>query len=76
MSLIVYGRRTPFDSCGLSLDLYPDYANRDYVLREFDMTTKQRDFSLNRCSVQADGFLPETIKLGGHTPGEEDDFEK
>lgn len=73
VDLVVYGRRAPYDSCELFLDLYPGYANRKYVLREFDLAKKQRDITLNRCTLETNGFLPEKYKLGDSTPGREND---
>lgn len=73
VDLIVYGRRAPYDSCELFLDLYPDYTNRKYVLREFDIAKKQREITLNRCTLETCGFLPEKFKLGNPTPGGEND---
>lgn len=73
MDLVVYGRRAPSDSCGLFLDLYPDFDNRRYALREIDSSESGRDNSISRCTIQTDGFLPEKFKLGKPTPGAEND---
>lgn len=43
----MYGRRAAVDSCELFVDLYPQYANRKYTLREIDDRSKNHDNSLN-----------------------------
>lgn len=73
VDLIVYGRRAAVDSCELFLDLYPQYATRKYTLREIDDRSRNRDNSLNRCTITTDAFAPEKFKLGKLTPGEEND---
>lgn len=42
------------------------------TLREFTFR-EGNDFSLNNCSLENDGFIPEKFKLGRPTPGLEND---
>lgn len=73
VDMVVYARKAAFDNCELFLDLYADFADRKYVLREIDDDNEQIDYTLNRCAVETDGFLPEKFKLGKPTPGEQND---
>lgn len=73
VDLLVYGQKAPYDNCNLFLDLKPDYTNRKYVLREFDNKAKSIDYSLNRCTIDTRGFVPEQFKLGRITPAAEND---
>lgn len=71
VDMVVYGRRAPSDSCSVFEDIYSEYTrSRKYVLRDFDVT---KDRSINRCSTQTLGFIPEDFKLGQPTPGQEND---
>lgn len=70
--IVVYARGAPFDKCGFFEELHPDFVDKKYVLREFDIYNKS-DFSLNRCTLQTLGFLPESFKVGNPTPNAEND---
>lgn len=55
-------------------NLYNDYANKEYILREFDNNKGiGKDRTLNRCSLDGNAFTPEKFKLGIPTPGNEND---
>lgn len=74
VDLVVYGRKAPYDNCVLFTDLYNEYTNMDYILREFDNNQEGLDRTLNRCTVvSTNGFVPEHFKLGAPTPGAEND---
>lgn len=73
VDMIVYGRRAAFDSCKLFSDLFPNYENRKYVLREIDDDDHDIDYTLNRCALETNGFIPEKFKLGKPTPAEVND---
>lgn len=71
VDLVVYARKAPFEDCELFTNLHEDYANKLYILREFDNSKKDR--TLNRCSFSGKAFTPEKFKLGSPTPGTEND---
>lgn len=73
VDLIVYGKRAPYDRCNFFEEIYPPYRNKKYVLREFDDVSGGTDYSLNRCTFESDGFLPEKFRIGRLTPGSEND---
>lgn len=71
--MVVYERRAAFDQCELFSDLFPDYENRKYVLREIDDDDHDVDYTLNRCALETNGFVTEKFKLGKPTPADEND---
>lgn len=74
VDLVVYGKKAPYDNCELFTNLCDDYANKQYILREFDNSEgKGKDRTLNRCSFDGIPFSPEKFKLGAPTPGGEND---
>lgn len=73
IDLVVYGKKAPFDKCAFFEELYPDFTNRKYALREFDIPSTNTDLSINRCAIESDGFLPQKFRLGSPTPGAEND---
>lgn len=72
VDLVVYGRRANADRCEMFEEWVPQFQNRRYVLRDYD-TQSNEDRSLNRCSVETKGFVPNSFKLGIPTPGTEND---
>lgn len=73
IDMVVYGRRAPFSRCQFFEDLWPDFAEKKYMLRDFDEQRSTQDLTLNRCTIKTSGFLPEYFKLGRATPGQEND---
>lgn len=74
VDFIVYGTTAPYDNCQLFINLYNDYANKDYILREFDNNKGSgKDRTLSRCALDGNSFAPEKFKLGSLTPGMEND---
>lgn len=69
----MYGRKAPYDNCQIFVKLYNDYANREYILREFDNNKNAIDRTLNRCAFDASSFISEKFKLGKPTSGDEND---
>lgn len=72
VDLVVYGRRADYDRCAIFEEIYPQFTNRKYTLREIDRTNGV-DYSLNRCSLDSEQFIPEKFKIGVPTPGENND---
>lgn len=72
VDMVVYGRQAQNDKCQLFEDIYPDFINRKYALREYDQENKE-DLSLNHCSLDGAAFAPEKFRLGKKTPGTEND---
>lgn len=72
VDLVVYCKLCPFNKCNIYEEIYPEFANRKYALREFPSPI-ENDITLNRCTIESDGFLPEKIKLGKRTPNAEND---
>lgn len=70
VDLVVYGGKVPFEKCALFSNLCNDYADKNYILREFD---NNKDRTLNRCSFDGIPFSPDKFKLGSPTPGGEND---
>lgn len=66
VDMVVYAKKAPFDSCDFFTNLHDEYANKPYVLREFD--NSKNDRTLNRCSFDDNAFIPDKIKLGSPTP--------
>lgn len=74
VDMVVYGRKTPYDDCVLFTSLYNDYANKNYILREFDNNKDGTDRTLNRCADDIpNALIPERFKLGKPTPGATND---
>lgn len=73
VDLVIYGSDVPCDKCDLFERIYPDFANRDYTLREIRSNSNKNDVSINRCAIENDGFVPERFKLGDPTPGQDND---
>lgn len=71
IDLIVYARKSPFDNCELFVNICEDYANKRYILREFD--NKNKDRTLSRCSYDGIAFTPEKFKLSEPTPAGDND---
>lgn len=72
VDLVVYTKLCPVNMCNIYQEIYPEFANRKYVLREFPSTI-ENDITLNRCAFEINGFLPEKIKLGQRSPNAEND---
>ena len=63
--IVIYGRGARTDGCTVFTDLYPPFSDQHYLLREYD--TSNGDYSLNRCTIQTDNFLPRSFQLGPPT---------
>lgn len=70
IDLVIYSGKCDSDSCDIFEILHPAFAKRKYVIRDFDF---KQDLTLNRCTIETDGFIPEKFKLGKPTPGTEND---
>lgn len=70
IDLVVYAEKCDCERCNIFEELHPEFANKKYTLREFNF---KDDFSLNRCGIENDGFIPERFKIGKPTPGVEND---
>lgn len=71
IDLVVYSEKCDRDRCKIFEDFHSGFTNKKYTLREFKF--KSTDISLNRCTVETDGFIPEKFKIGKPTPGLEND---
>lgn len=71
LDLIVYARKSQYEHCAIFADLCSEYLNKPYILSEFD--NSKTDRTLNRCSFDRNTFIPDKFKLGGATPGKEND---
>lgn len=72
VDLVVYTKLGPMNKCDIYEEIYPQFVDREYTLREFPSAVGN-DITLNRCTIEIDGFLPEKIKLGQRTPNAEND---
>lgn len=72
IDLVCYSEKCDRDRCNIFGELYPAFAQKKYALREFKFK-KGTDISLNRCTIESDGFIPEKFKIGKPTPGLEND---
>lgn len=70
IDLVIYSEKFGPDKCNIFEVLHAPFAQKKHVLREFDL---KQDLSLNRCTIETDGFIPEKFKLGKPTPGTEND---
>lgn len=56
IDMVVYGQDAPVDRCQIFEALYPPFANKKYILREYDVSGRN-DLSLNRLANNIDlGF--------------------
>lgn len=73
VDLVVYGGEVPCDKCALFEMIHNSFVNKKYTLRDFPANTGKKDITLNRCTLETGGFLPEKYKLGKPTPSNEND---
>lgn len=73
VDLVIFGEKVPCDRCELLEKIHSDFATKKYMLRELANNLNGDDISLNRCSIESVGFLPEKFKLGKPTPNSEND---
>lgn len=71
IDIVVYGHEAKIERCNIVENLAPKLKDQQYMIREFDSDDK--DFSLNRCSVEKTGIIPEQFKIGKRTPRAEND---
>ena len=60
------------DRCNIFEELHAPFAQNKYAIREFSFKDG-KDLSLNRCTIETEGFIPEKFKLGNPTPGSDND---
>lgn len=70
IDLLVYSEKCDRDRCNIFEELHPAFTKKKYTLREFNF---KNDISLNRCTIETDGFIPEKFRIGKPTPGFEND---
>jgi len=73
IDMVVYGRRATNQKCEIFELLHQNFVNRDYILRELDVSENLKDYSINRCTIDSSSFLPEKFKIGQLTPRAEND---
>lgn len=71
VDMIVYSKKAPYEHCKIFENLYEEYSDVAYILREFD--NSKIDRTLNRCAFDNNPFTPNKFKLGKATPGVEND---
>lgn len=72
VDLVVYSEKHDSDRCNIFEELHAPFAQKKYAIREFSFKDG-KDLSLNRCTVETEGFIPEKFKLGNPTPGSDND---
>lgn len=70
IDLVIYSEKYDSDRCNIFEMLHAPFATKKYAIREFNF---KPDLSLNRCTIERDGFIPEKFKLGRPTPSSEND---
>lgn len=73
VDMVVYSSKASHDNCEPFLDSYCDSQGIKYVEKEKDNDMERTDYTLNCCTIETGGFLPEKFKLGKPTPGAEND---
>lgn len=73
IDVVVYGENKACEKCNLFEDINEEFDSKKYILREFPTNFAKNDISLNRCTIQSSGFLPEIFKIGNPTPGKIND---
>lgn len=73
IDLVIYDPKNECTKCELFEIIHKDFASKDYMLYEIAMNADKSDISLNRCSINFEGFVPEQFKLGNPTPGKQND---
>lgn len=71
VDMVVYAENAKVERCNIFEQIQPRFVNINYMLREFDRG--DRDNSLNRCSIETTGCIPEQFKLGTPSPRAEND---
>lgn len=74
IDLVVLSVKAQCDECKFIERIYNDFAGKKYILREVQANRVNiNDISLNRCTIETAGFLPDSFKLGNPTPGDIND---
>lgn len=71
IDIVVYAHEAKLERCSIVEKLAPKLKDQQYMLREFD--TDDKEYSLNRCSVEKTVVIPEQLKIGNRTPRAEND---
>lgn len=66
VDMVVYAEEASIERCNIFEIIQPRFNNINYMLREVDRG--DRDNSLNRCSIETTGCIPEQFKLRKPTP--------
>lgn len=73
IDMVVYTEKAECDECEMVEIIHSEYAEKRYTLRETMTNLQRQDISLNRCTLESIGFVPEKFKIGTITPGSEND---
>lgn len=74
VDLVVYGKLDARERCNVYEYIYPDLIHKKrYALREFPLIRNDDDITLNRCTSEPNGFMPEKFKIGKATPNASND---
>lgn len=73
VDLVVHTGKVPCDKCGFIEKIHPDFLERKYMLRDMQFKLDNNEDSLNRCTIENTGCVPEMFKLGNPTPGAQND---
>lgn len=71
IDIVVYAHKANIERCNVLEKLAPKLKDQQYMSREYDSDDKE--FSINRCSVEKTGINPEQLKIGKRTPKAEND---
>ena len=70
--LVVYGGKAYGQRCDIFEVLRPQYKNLQYMQRQLNKLG-EKQFSMNRCGISYNAFIPDIFRLGKLTPGQEND---
>lgn len=71
IDMVIVGRQTTLTHCDIYKLLHEKFSGSgNYLVREVEGTGRA-GFSVNRCTSETDGFLPDVFKLAEPTPGAE-----
>lgn len=75
IDLVIYApeKECECNKCDVFEIVHEEFLSKDYTLHEIVMNAEKSDISLNRCTVESEGFLPQKFKLGNPTPSSEND---
>ena len=75
VDMLVYGTSTGTDRCLVFEKIHPEWAAFEilYILRDIDIFSKLKEYSINKCSSVIKGFRPDIFKNGNPSPNEPND---